>query len=73
MITVRTIVEEVGVQYTVERGRDLLWGRLVKFGKDRAHRAGGPAFVQASEEQTRMAARMAQPGEQTEELIGGRR
>lgn len=39
------------IQYAVfVRGR-LAWARHVKFGKDKAHRAGGTAFVQAARDQ----------------------
>ena len=63
-----TIVGENGVNYSVERYRpnlgvcEELWSKTVLFGRDKAHRAGGPAFRVASEEQEQQL-RLARAGE----------
>ena len=48
--------DEGCVHYTVETETgETIWTRLVYFGKDRQHRAGGPAFQEAAREQERQA------------------
>ena len=51
-VSTRTgVIEGEGVLYEVLVGMEVVWNEMVRFGRDKAHRAGGPAFRKASEEQ----------------------
>lgn len=69
MLTLRTDITPAGVAYSVERDENILWHRLVLFGHDAAHRAGGWAFQNAAQDQERHGTRLAAPGEDVVETI----
>lgn len=46
-----TVISDNGVQYSVWFNDEMRWDVFVSFGKDRAHRTGGPAFVRAARAQ----------------------
>lgn len=54
---VRSVMErtDTEIKYTVHRNGVLFWEKSVRFGRNKANRAGGPAFQQAAREQDRKA------------------
>lgn len=48
--------DDKGVTYSVEKDGVVIWAKRVEFGHDVRHRAGGPAFVEASREQDEVVA-----------------
>jgi len=67
MITMLTEVYRDHVHYSVQRADEVIWHRKEFFGRDAAHRAGGPAFAAACAEQERQARLAAGPDERVEE------
>jgi hypothetical protein len=54
-VSMRTHSDANGVHYHVYADGQQRWYKYVRFGKDRRHRAGGPAFVEASRKQEEVA------------------
>lgn len=54
-VIAKTEVRAKEVYYAVEVDSVIVWERIVRFGKDHAHRAGGYAFVEAAQTQERIA------------------
>lgn len=68
VITMVTTINETCVDYEVIDGdadsgdfgdATIEWSKQVEFGNDRRHRAGGPAFREAAQEQHKFAAELA--------------
>lgn len=58
----RTAVRDDCVEYEVVDEKDaIIWKRIVWFGHDEAHRAGGQAFVEAAREQEKIAMERPRP------------
>jgi hypothetical protein len=52
-------VGRYGVTYDVEDSGQIIWSRSVLFGRDKCHRAGGPAFREAAQCQEAKAVELA--------------
>ncbi len=58
-VFMRTVQDARGIHYRVYVDDQQRWYKYVRFGKSVRNRAGGPAFVEASREQEKMARALA--------------
>lgn len=77
VITMTTTINDAGVDYEVFDGDPshgdfgdaiVVWSRTVEFGRDKNHRAGGYAFVEAARDQLEAAVDLACQRKQTDIL-----